>query len=95
MMTTTTDFPGTVLENGQAERVRTADDFVYDVDGTTYHSKRRKITGAEIMAAAKIPLALGLVRLFPDGTTATVAPDEEVDLEPDPRFKRRPRFKRG
>ena len=72
-----------------------AKDYVYDVDGVTYYSDRRKLTGAEIMAAAKIPLSEGLVQLFPDGTTATVAPDEEVDLEPDVKFKRRPRFKRG
>ena len=72
-----------------------ASDYVYDVDGVTYHSKRRKLTGAEIMAAAKIPLSDGLVQLFPDGTTATVRPDEEIDLEPDIEFKRRPRFKRG
>lgn len=70
-------------------------DYVYDVDGVTYHSERRKLTGAEIMAAAKIPLSDGLVQVFPDGTTATVAPDQEVDLEPGVEFKRRPRFKRG
>ena len=75
--------------------VSVADDYVYLVDGVSYHSKRRKLTGAEIMAAAKIPLSNGLVQLFPDGTTATIAPNQEVDLEPDVEFKRRPRFKRG
>ena len=94
-MVTSIDSPTVVDENGRAGGVPATDDFVYDVDGSTYHSKRRKLTGAEIMAAAKIPLSVGLIRLFPDGTTASVAPDQEVDLEPDSRFKRRPRFKRG
>ena len=82
-------------EKGHAGGEPTTAEFSYDVDGTTYYSKRRKITGAEIMATAKIPLSDGLIQLFPDGTTASVAPEEEVDLEPDARFKRRPRFKRG
>ena len=70
-------------------------DFVYDVDGVTYHHDRPKITGGEIMAAAGIPTTDGLVQLLPDGTTATVNPDDEVHLTPGAQFKRRPRFKRG
>ncbi len=70
-------------------------DFVYDVDGVTYHHDRPKITGAEIMAAAGIPVRDGLVQLLPDGTTATVSPGDEVQLVPGAQFKRRPRFKRG
>jgi hypothetical protein len=73
----------------------TAADFVYDVDGVTYHHDRPKITGAEIMAAAGIPASDGLVQLLSDGTTATVNPDDEVQLVPGAQFKRRPRFKRG
>jgi hypothetical protein len=70
-------------------------DFVYDVDGTTYHHDRPKITGAEIMLAAGIPSSDGLVQLLQDGSTATVNPDDEVHLVPGALFKRRPKFKRG
>lgn len=70
-------------------------DFVYDVDGTTYHHDRPKITGAEIMLAAGIPSSDGLVQLLQDGSTATVDPDDEVHLVPGAQFKRRPKFKRG
>ena len=94
-MIANTDSPTAVEHDHGGAGLSVADDYVYDVDGVTYHSKRRKLTGAEIMAAAKIPLSDGLVQLFPDGTTATVRPDEEIDLEPDVEFKRRPRFKRG
>lgn len=70
-------------------------DFVYEVDGTTYHHDRPRITGAQIMVAAGIPATDGLVQLLPDGTTATIKPEDEVHLVPDSQFKRRPRFKRG
>lgn len=90
-----TDSPTAVKHEHGGTKLPVADDYVYTVDGETYHSKRRKLTGKEIMAAAKIPLSEGLVQLFPDGTTATVGPDQDVDLEPDVEFKRRPRFKRG
>lgn len=70
-------------------------DFVYDVDGTTYHHHRPKITGAEIMLAAGIPSSDGLVQLLQDGSTATVNPDDEVHLVPGAQFRRRPKFKRG
>ena len=94
-MMTTTDSFAAIRDKGHNEGKLAIAEFSYDVDGTTYYSKWRKITGAEIMATAKIPLSDGLIRLFPDGTTASIAPDEEVDLEPEARFKRRPRFKRG
>lgn len=70
-------------------------EFVYDVDGVTYHHDRPKITGSEIMTAAGIPLSDGLIQLLSDGTTVTVNPDDEVHLVPGAQFKRRPRFKRG
>jgi hypothetical protein len=70
-------------------------DFVYDVDGVTYHHDRPEITGGEIMTAAGIPASDGLVQLLLDGTTATVNPHDEVQLVPGAQFKRRPRFKRG
>ena len=70
-------------------------DFVYDVDGTTYHHDRPKITGAEIMLAAGVRASDGLVQILQDGSTATVNPDDEVHLVPGVQFKRRPKFKRG
>jgi hypothetical protein len=76
--------------------VKPADaDFVYEVDGVTYHYDRPVITGAQIMVAASIPSTEGLVQLLPDGTTATIQPGDEVQLVPGSQFKRRPRFKRG
>lgn len=69
--------------------------FVYDVDGTTYEHDRPRISGAEIMAAAGISAAEGLVQILPDGTTATVDVDDEVTLVPGTQFRRRPRFRRG
>lgn len=70
-------------------------DFVYEVDGTTHHHDRPKITGAEIMAAAGIPSTDGLVQVMDDGSTVTINPHDEVHLVPGAQFKRRPRFKRG
>lgn len=69
--------------------------FVYELDGETYEHDRPKITGAEIMEQAGITEAEGLIQLLPDGTTATIDPDEVVKLVPKPQFKRRPKFKRG
>lgn len=69
--------------------------FVYDVDGTTYTHNRPKITGLEIMETAGIPLSDGLIQILDDGTTRSIAPEDEVHLVPQARFKRRPRFKRG
>lgn len=70
-------------------------DFVYDVDGVTYYYDRSMISGAQIMVSASIPTTDGLVQLLADGTTLTIAPSDEVHLEPGTQFKRRPRFKRG
>ncbi|MCZ0938508.1 MAG: multiubiquitin domain-containing protein [Caldilineaceae bacterium] len=94
-MITTTETQLAAGFDSSCARPLNAEDFLFEVDGVTYQSKRRKLTGAEIMAVAKIPPSDGLIQLFPDGTTATIAPAEEVDLEPDVKFKRRPRFKRG
>jgi hypothetical protein len=69
--------------------------FVFDVDGTTYTHDRPQITGAEIMALAGIDPAEGLVQCFEDGSQQTVAPDDIIRLVPKPRFRKRPRFKRG
>src|SRR5438046_3061125 len=69
--------------------------FVFEVEGTTYEHNRPKITGGEIMDIAGIPREQGLVQINPDGTTTSIAADQEVHLVPEARFKRRPRFKRG
>jgi hypothetical protein len=81
--------------SGDNEARGAGTDFVYDVEGTTYHNDTPTITGAEIMTAAGIPAGDGLVQLLPDGTTTTVKPNDEVQLVPGAQFKRRPRFKRG
>lgn len=69
--------------------------FVFEVEDTTYEHNRPKITGGEIMDTAGIPREQGLIQINPDGTTTTIAADQEVHLVPKARFKRRPRFKRG
>lgn len=69
--------------------------FVYDVDGVTYEWNRPKITGAEIMELAGIDPSQGLVLCHEDGSQEAIAADREVHLVPRPRFKQRPRFKRG
>lgn len=69
--------------------------FVFDVDGVTFEHNRPKITGGEIMDMAGIPYSQGLIQVHDDGTTTTIAPDDEVHLVPGAQFKRRPRFKRG
>lgn len=84
----------TVKRDGKKDRPGTAS-FVYDVDGTTYTHNRPRIAGLEIMEAAGIRPSDGLVQILEDGTTRTIAPDDEVQLVPKARFKRRPRFKRG
>jgi hypothetical protein len=69
--------------------------FVFEVEGTTYKHNRPKITGGAIMDISGIPREQGLIQIHPDGTTTSVAADQEVHLVPKPQFKRRPRFKRG
>ena len=69
--------------------------FVFDVDGVTFEWNRPKITGAEIMEAAGIPISQGLVLVHDDGSQEAIAADQDVHLVPRPRLKQRPRFKRG
>lgn len=69
--------------------------FVFEVEGKEYEHDRPKITGGEIMDRAGIPRDQGLVQVNDDGTTTSVAAEDEVHLVPAARFKRRPRFKRG
>ena len=81
-----------ITDPGRGDRKRR---YVFEVDGVDYGYSRPTITGAEIMALADIPPADGLVQILPDGERKTVLPDEIVHLTPGPRFKWRPRFKRG
>ncbi len=69
--------------------------FVYFVDGTEFQHGRPKITGAEIMKAAGIPLEIGLLLCLPDGTQRQVTPEETFRLKHCHNFRRAPRFKRG
>lgn len=70
-------------------------EWVFDVDSTTYRHDHPFITGGEIMDLAGIPRDQGLVLCHDDGTQEAIAADQKVRLVPKPQFKRRPRFKRG
>jgi hypothetical protein len=80
--------PGLESKPGQAK-------FVFEVEGTTYEHNRPNITGGEIMDIAGISREQGLIRCSADGTTMSIAAEQEVHLVPGAQFKRRPRFKRG
>ena len=69
--------------------------WVFEVDGTTHQHDHPFITGGEIMNLAGIPQEQGLVLCHEDGTQETIAEDQRVRLVPKPRFRKRPRFKRG
>ena len=69
--------------------------FAFDLDEVTYEYNHPTVTGAEVMAAGGIPVTEGIIRILPDGTRETVAPDAVVHLGTGAQFKRRPRFKRG
>jgi hypothetical protein len=69
--------------------------YFLEVDGQEYELDQAMITGGEIMDLAHIPHEQGLLELLEDGTQRQVSADEEVDLKPGKRFKKRPRFRRG
>jgi len=69
--------------------------YFFEVDGVEYHVDHETVTGGQIMDMAGVPREIGLLQLLEDGTQAPVAVDEEFDLKPGRRFKKRPRFKRG
>ena len=71
------------------------EEYLLEVDGTEYRWPEETITGAQLMQLANVPVAVGLVQVFDDGTQETISPDTIVDLKPGRRFKHRPRFKRG
>lgn len=81
-------------EHGTPEKGR-GKFFAFEVDGKEFRWPEVTITGAQIMDLAGIPLEIGLVQVFEDGTQETVAPDDVIELKPGRRFKNRPRFKRG
>ena len=70
-------------------------DYFIEVDGTEYELHQDEITGSAIMDLADIPRDQGLLEILDDGTQRPVGADEEIDLKPGQRFKKRPRFKRG
>ena len=65
------------------------------VDDVEYKFDHTPVTGGEIMDAAGIPHAVGLVLINEDGSQTAIKPDEVIDLKPGERFKKAPRFKRG
>lgn len=69
--------------------------FAVEIDGSRVVLAQGSVTGLEIMQAAGIPVATGLIELLEDGTQRQVRPEERFDIEAGLRFKKRPKFKRG
>lgn len=69
--------------------------FTVEIDGTELRFDHSPVTAEELMAAAAIAPADGLVEVLEDGTQRQVPAGESFDLKPGRRFKKRPRFKRG
>lgn len=69
--------------------------YFLEVDEAEYEFDHEPVTGAEIMAKADVPQSVGLVQILEDGTQKAVSPEEDFELKPGRRFKKRPRFKRG
>jgi hypothetical protein len=69
--------------------------YTFSVDDREYRVETPTITVCEIMDIASISREVGLLLLLEDGTQRTVAFEEIITLEKDPRFKKCPRFKRG
>ena len=78
------------MSGEEAER-----EFSVEIDGASTKFKTGTVTGLEIMEAAKIPVATGLLEVLEDGTQRQVRPEETFDLEKGPKFKTPPKFKRG
>ena len=75
--------------------IETDQGFFVEIDGVNVPVPKGNLTGLEVMQAAGIPAATGLLELMEDGTQRQVRPEESFDLEHGPRFKKRPKFKRG
>jgi hypothetical protein len=69
--------------------------YFVEVDGAEYEFDHEPVTGGEIMDKAGIPRDQGLLELLEDGQQRQVPVDEEIELKPGKRFKKRPRFRRG
>jgi hypothetical protein len=69
--------------------------YFVEIDGTEYEFDHEPVTGGEIMDEAGIPREQGLLELLDDGQQRQVPVDEEIELKPGKRFKKRPRFRRG
>ncbi len=70
--------------------------FTLFVDDVEHRVEQESLTGAQIMALARIPLEVGLILIEEDGTQRTFGADEVFTFTgPGRRFKRAPRFKRG
>ncbi len=65
------------------------------IDDVEYRFDHTPVTGGELMDAAGIPHATGLVLFLEDGSQQSVGLDEPIDLKPGRRFRKAPRFKRG
>lgn len=78
----------------QPDHARRPNYFI-EVDGVEYKFHHEPLTGGEIMDRAGIPREQGLLELLDDGTQRQVGVDEEIELKPGKRFKKRPRFRRG
>jgi hypothetical protein len=69
--------------------------YFIEVDGTEYELHQDEITGGALMDIAGIPREQGVLEILDDGTQRQVGVDEEIELKPGKRFKKRPRFRRG
>ena len=69
--------------------------YIVCVDDVDYRFDHSPVTAGEIMDKAGVPRSVGLLLINNDGTQRSVDEDEEFDLKPGRRFKKKPRFKRG
>jgi len=69
--------------------------YAFDLEAVTYEHRHATITGAEVMAAANIPVTEGIIRILPDCSREAIGRDTLVELATGAQFRRRPRFKRG
>ena len=69
--------------------------YTITVDDVEHRFDESPVTGGQIMAKAGVSESVGLVLLMEDGTQRAVKADEEFDLKPGRRFKKRPSFRRG
>ncbi len=66
-----------------------------EFEGQEVEVPRDEVTGAELMALLGVNPAEGLIEILDDGTQRQVRQEDTFNLRKGPRFKRRPKFKRG